>query len=237
VSVVFVTGAGTDIGKTYVSAALIRARRAAGRSVLALKPVASGMPDAPSDPAFSASDTAVLLAAQGLPITLETVAACTPWRFEAPLSPDMAARAQGRSIRLGEVVDWCRARLAATPPETDVLIEGVGGVMSPVAEDGVVLDWIAALGVPALLVCGSYLGAISHALTAVEALRGRAVPIAGLILNESVDAGVDFEATAETLHRFSRLPVTRVRRSGAFEGVSPGWEGAAFSSLEEFGVA
>ncbi|MGC1301942.1 MAG: dethiobiotin synthase [Caulobacteraceae bacterium] len=221
-SAVFITGAGTDIGKTYASAALVRARRAAGRQVTALKPVASGLPREISDPAFSRSDTATLLAAQGLETTPETVAACSPWRFEAPLSPDMAARAEGRVLQLAEVIGWCETRLAAAPAGTDVLIEGVGGVMSPVAEDGLVLDWILALGVPTLVVCGSYLGAISHALTAVEALQARGAPVAGLILNESENATVDFEAVAETLHRFGRLPVTSLRRGAALAaGVWP----------------
>ncbi len=214
-SAIFVTGAGTDIGKTYASAALVRARRAAGRHVLALKPVASGLPHDPFDPAFAASDTAVLLAAQGVAVSAETVAACSPWRFMAALSPDMAARAEGRAFRLDDVTAWCRQQLETAGPDLDVLIEGVGGVMSPAAEDGLVLDWIAALRIPSLLVCGSYLGGISHALTAVEALRSRNAAIAGLILNESLGSVVDFDETAQTLRRFSGLPVATLRRDGA----------------------
>lgn len=223
-SAIFVTGAGTDIGKTYAAAALVRARRAAGRRVLALKPIASGLPHDLSDPAFATSDTAMLLAAQGLPVTPETVAACSPWRFAAPLAPDMAARAERRALRLDDVVNWCRERLAAAPPETDVLIEGVGGVMSPTAEDGLVLDWIVALKLPSLVVCGSYLGALSHGLTAVEALRSRGAVIAGLILNESADATVDFDETAQTLRRFSGLPVAELRRGGLLG--ADAWDGA-----------
>jgi dethiobiotin synthetase len=213
-SAIFVTGSGTDVGKTYASAALVRGRRAAGREALALKPVASGLPADLADPAFLHSDTAVLLAAQGRPLTPEAVADCSPWRFEAPLSPDMAARAEGRMLRLAELVGWCGTRLATAGAQTDVLIEGVGGVMSPAAADGLVLDWIEALGLPALVVGGSYLGAISHTLTAVEVLRGRGVRVAGVILNQSEGATVDFEATAETLRRFGGLPVVALRRGG-----------------------
>jgi dethiobiotin synthetase len=214
VGVIFVTGSGTDVGKTYVSASLVRARRAAGRPVLALKPVASGL-SALDAPDFADSDTARLLSAQGLAVTPETVAACSPWRFAAPLAPDMAARAEGRSLLLAEIVDWCRRRIAEAPVGTDILVEGVGGLMSPVAEDGTGLDWLLALGCPALLVCGSYLGAISHALTAVEALRARRAPLAGLVLNESPAPAVDLGATADALRRFAGLDPVIVRRGAA----------------------
>ena len=75
---VFVAGAGTEIGKTYVTAALTRRLRALGRGVRTLKPLASGVPPL-GDPDFAQSDTARLLAAQGLPVTPETVAACSPF--------------------------------------------------------------------------------------------------------------------------------------------------------------
>ena len=90
---IFVTGTGTDVGKTFLSAALIRHWRAAGHAVAAYKPVASGF-----DPATQqASDPGVLLGALGRPITdIETI---SPWRFAAPLSPDMAAAIRLRIAR------------------------------------------------------------------------------------------------------------------------------------------
>ena len=80
-SVYFIAGAGTDIGKTYVTALLARQLRDAGRPVLALKPVASGVP-AIGAPGFEDTDTAMLLAAQGLPVNEAEVEACSPWRFK-----------------------------------------------------------------------------------------------------------------------------------------------------------
>jgi dethiobiotin synthetase len=161
VSVVFITGAGTDIGKTYVTALLTRQLRAAGREVLALKPVASGMPKMKAA-AFAKTDTAELLKAQGLAITDANVAACSPWRFKEPLSPDMAAAAEGRTLAFADVLAWCREAIATASENVDVLIEGVGGVMSPVADDALNLDWIKALHCPVVLVAGSSLGALNH---------------------------------------------------------------------------
>ena len=108
-SVVFVTGAGTEIGKTYVTCALARELRAAGRAVRTFKPVATGMAGT-DDPAFQQSDTAQLLAAQGSPCDETTIAACTPWRFAAPLSPDMAAAVEDRRLELAEITTWARER-------------------------------------------------------------------------------------------------------------------------------
>jgi dethiobiotin synthetase len=179
-STYFVTGTGTGIGKTYVTAGLARLFRKAGRPIRVLKPVISGF-----DPAiYSSRDPDVLLDALGIPATPDAIAAMSPWRFAAPLSPDMAADREGRIVPFKEVVNFCRE--AATHPGT-LLIEGIGGVMVPLDQQHTVLDWMAALGCPALLVTGSYLGTLSHTLTALTALRSAGVPVAAIIVNESTD--------------------------------------------------
>ena len=84
----FVTATGTDVGKTFVTAGLIKLLKSQGASVDALKPVVSGY-----DPSVAeTSDPAVLLKALGRPVSAEEVARISPYRFRAPLSPDMAAR-------------------------------------------------------------------------------------------------------------------------------------------------
>ena len=104
----FITATGTDIGKTFVAAGLIRHIRGGGRAVDAVKPVVSGFdPDAWQD-----SDPAALLAALGRPSALEEVERISPWRFKAPLSPHMAARREGRAIAFQEVVEFCRHSMA-----------------------------------------------------------------------------------------------------------------------------
>jgi dethiobiotin synthetase len=234
VSVLFITGAGTDIGKTYVTAALVRRLRASGRPVLALKPLASGVAPV-GDPAFEASDPAVLLRAQGQEIDLQTVADCSPWRFTAPLSPDMAAAAEGRGMKLGEVVDWTLGAIARAPADAAVLVEGVGGVMSPITEDAVVLDWIVALGAPALLVAGSHLGAISHALTAWTALVARGVETRAVLVNESEASTVPLLATAEAIARFATA--VRVETLGRGEEIGAELANALFGLAPTGAVA
>jgi len=192
---VFVTSSGTGIGKTLVTLRLIEELTTAGRSVQALKPVASGFDAAHPE----GSDTALLLRAQGLDLGAKNLDAASPWRFAAPLSPDMAASRERRSIPFDALVAHCRT--ASERPGV-TLIEGVGGVMTPLDAEHTVLDWIDALGAPALLVVGSYLGTLSHSLTAASTLRARGVTIAGVVVSESEDQPVPAAETAATLVRF-----------------------------------
>ena len=214
-STLFVTGTGTGIGKTVVAAALCCELRAAGRPVRALKPVLSGYDPA----ALHESDPGVLLTSLGEPVTDGAVAAIAPWRFAAPLSPDMAAAREGRRLDLREILAFCRA--AEGEP---LLVEGIGGAMVPLDDAHTVLDWIAALGAPALVVAGSYLGTISHTLTTLAAMRGRGVEVAGLVISESVESPVPPAETAATIARHAGpLPIAIVPRLPA--GPAP-WRAA-----------
>jgi dethiobiotin synthetase len=196
-SAVFVTATGTDIGKTFVTAGLVRALRRQGRTVEALKPVLSGFDRA----TIAQSDSAVLLGALGLQPDMAEIARISPWRYAAPLSPDMAAAREGRAVPFEDVVRFCCDRIAAA--SGDILIEGVGGVMVPLDESRTVLDWMAALGLPTLLVAGSYLGTISHTLTALAALRARGLPVIAVVVSETPDSSVPLDDTAATIRRFS----------------------------------
>src|SRR5262249_38051955 len=156
---------GTDIGKTFVTAGLVSHLRARAIAVAAIKPVVSGF-----DPAnVAAGDPSVLLAALGRPASPENIAEISPWRFSAPLSPDLAAKHENRALDFADLVAFSIAAIASC--RGVVLIEGVGGIMVPLDDRHTVLDWMTALGVPALVVAGSYLGTISHTLSAVDVLR------------------------------------------------------------------
>jgi len=208
-SLLFVAGTGTDIGKTYVTALLIRTLHEKGHPVRALKPVISGFDPVTAD----ASDTALLLKAVGDPVTDETIATISPWRFTAPLAPNMAARREGRSIDFNAVVSWCKVHSGP------VVIEGVGGVMSPLTDDKTGLDWIVGLACPMLLVGGTYLGAISHMLTSMAAMRARGVRVAGIVVNESENS-IGLADTIDALNPFlAGYPILGLSRTGAAEQV------------------
>lgn len=193
----FVAGAGTDVGKTWVAAGLIRALAAEGATVDAYKLVASGYdPAQPED-----SDAGRLLAALGRAPTPEAVDDICPLRFAAPLSPPAAARREGVTLTLDDLIPSARARMDRRAADV-MLIEGAGGLMSPLTDDATALDVIRALGIPTLLVGGSYLGAISHLLTAVEVMRCHGLPIEAVAVSESPAPAPGFAETVGDLARF-----------------------------------
>ncbi len=99
-------------------------------------------------------------------------------------------------------MDWCGARIAEAAADETVLIEGAGGLMSPITAEATGLDWLIALNQPIVLVVGSYLGAISHALTAIEVIRARAVPLRAVVVSVSVES-VGLAQTLDALQRFA----------------------------------
>ncbi len=209
-SIFFVTAAGTEVGKTVVASVLCHQVRALGKRVRAVKPLITDFDkDCPEG-----TDTALLLEAQGLEVTPETIADISPWRFRAPLSPDMAARRENRTVDFEALIDYCAGQQRG---DADVLlIEGIGGVMVPLTENLTVTDWIAVLDVPAILVTGSYLGSLSHGLTAAEAIRTKGVSVAAVVVSESPENPVPLEETVDTLRRFLRpIPVLALPRLDA----------------------
>ena len=213
----FVTSSGTEIGKTLVVAILAHQLRERGRSVRALKPVVTGF----TSETAADSDTALILASLGDAVTARTIEVVSPWRFTEPLSPDMAAAREGRRIDLDAIVEFCRE--AETGDQDVLLIEGVGGVMAPLTETESVLDWMAALDLPVLLVVGSYLGTISHTLTAHETLKGRGLKTHAVIVSESTESPVPPAETKATLaHFLGNAPIVLLPRLAAGEAPWPG---------------
>ena len=194
---IFVTATGTEIGKTFVTAGLIRHYRKAGGAVDAIKPVMTGF----SAEVAESSDAAVLLAALGRPVTLPEIERIAPWRFKAPLSPDMAARLEGRTTGFDEVVEFSRS--AITSRRGVLLIEGIGGVMVPLDDRRTVLDWMSVLRIPIVLVAGTYVGTLSHTLTALEVVARRNIDIAAVVVNESEQSAASLADTVATLQQFA----------------------------------
>jgi len=193
----FVTSTGTDIGKTFVTAALVRYLRESNQPVDALKPIVSGYDASVAE----TSDPAVLLAALGRQVTAEAVERIAPWRFRAPLAPGLAAAREGRSIDFDRLVEFSRMQISAA--KGPLFIEGVGGIMVPLDGKHTVLDWMTALDVPLLLVVGGYLGTISHTLTALDVLSQRKLTIAAIIVSESERDTVALDDTVASIEQFA----------------------------------
>ena len=203
----FVTSTGTDIGKTFITAGLIRTFLGPNQAVDALKPVVSGYDSS----VVETSDPAVLLKALGRPVSAEEIERIAPWRFRAPLSPDLAAAREGRTVDFDALIAFSRQAIAST--NGTLFIEGVGGIMVPLDAGRTVLDWMAALGIPLVLVVGGYLGTISHTLTAIDVLTQRGLGIAAIVVSESERSPVELDETVASIARFARgTPVVGLPR-------------------------
>ncbi|WP_395371542.1 dethiobiotin synthase [Komagataeibacter diospyri] len=160
---VFVTGTDTDVGKTVTSAALVRAWNAAY-----WKPLQSGTDDAPSD------SMGVRQLAKLDPARLYPSAAT----FGASLSPEDAAHVA--HTRIDPAAITLPHHAASDGP---LVVEGAGGVFVPIAENYLMIDLMARLALPVVLVARSQLGTINHTLLSLAALRARGLHVAGVILN------------------------------------------------------
>jgi dethiobiotin synthetase len=194
----FVTSTGTDIGKTFIVRGMIRLLRARGRPVEVLKPVITGF-----DPRTAhASDTGRLLLALGRALTPDHIDAMSRYRLRDPVSPDLAARRDGTRIDFAKLTALCRDAIARH--QDALIIEGVGGIMVPLSERHTVLDWMIEIDLPLLLVVGSYVGTLSHTLTALDVLERNDLKIAAVVVSETLASAAGLEDTAATIRRFAK---------------------------------
>jgi dethiobiotin synthetase len=194
---VFVTATGTDVGKTFVACGMITQLRARGLAVDAIKPIVTGF-DAHT---VHMSDTGRLLAALGRVLTPQQIAQVSPFRLRAPLSPDMAARIEGASIDFKALSAFCRDAIGRH--RDALIIEGIGGIMVPLDERHTVLNWMIELALPAILVAGSYVGTLSHTLSALDVLERNELKVAAVVVSETAGSPATLADTADTIRRFA----------------------------------
>jgi len=172
----FITGTDTGIGKTLVAAAIADWFKRHGHRAAVCKPIATGC--SRRREGLVSEDAEFLAHHADAKFPLNTIC---PQRFAEPLAPAIAAE------RAGQTIEWnaIDAAIQTMSRESDVLIvEGVGGVMVPIARKILVLDMIVWLGLPAVVVARAGLGTINHTLLTVQALRNANIPIAGVVINK-----------------------------------------------------
>lgn len=195
----FVTGTDTNVGKTYVASAIARGLTDQGRRVGVLKPVATGARRVAH--ALQCEDAERLIEAIGGGIASERVA---PLVYEEPLAPSVAARRGGSVLEFDEVRG---AVLTALQWWTDcaevMIVEGIGGLLSPLAEAATVADLAVFLDYPLVVVARRGLGTLNHTLLTIEAARRRGLRVAGVVLNSPrpSDGSTAEETNGEELAR------------------------------------
>jgi dethiobiotin synthetase len=186
---VFVTGTGTEVGKTVVAAAIARTLHASGKRVAVFKPVATGLDEVPAGgPKGSTAgdlsahrregwaDHGVLRRGAGSSQRDDEIA---PYRFGPPMSPHLAAELAGEEVE----PQWLRAAASAAARSADVLVcEGVGGLLVPLAPRYSVRDFAVDLGLPLVIAASPGLGTINHTLLTIEAARTADLEVWGVVL-------------------------------------------------------
>lgn len=196
---VFVTGTGTEVGKTVVAAALARTLAVAGKRVAVFKPAVTGLEEE------GETDHALLRRASGSSQSNEKIA---PYRYQPPASPHLAA------ALAGEEIDPERLRQAAAEAAAGadaIVCEGVGGLFVPLSPTYLVRDFAADLGYPLVVVAGPGLGTINHTLLTIEAARAAGLEVAAVVFNPWPEEPSEIERNnRETLAELGKVRVETV---------------------------
>ena len=193
----FITGTDTGVGKTFVARGIASALRARGRRVGVLKPIETGCGAAIGR---QPADALALQAAAGSTLPLDRIC---PYRLDAPLAPDVAARLE--NVRLDPAV--VVAAFRALERDHDVtLVEGAGGLLVPILERYTMADLARELGLPLLVVVDSKLGAINHTLLTLEAAATRGLSVRGYVLNHASAADEAAATNPSVLARCTDTP-------------------------------
>jgi dethiobiotin synthetase len=195
----FITGTDTEVGKTVVTTALVRALVSRGLRVAAMKPVASG--SAPTPQGFRNDDALALMTAANVAAPYERV---NPYCFEPAISPHIAAEDAGIAIDLDHIRRNFAA-LAATPSDC-VIVEGAGGWLAPVGPRTTMKDIANMLDLPVVVVVSVRLGCINHALLTKLAIESHGARFAGWIANTLATAMPRLKENLETLTRLLGEP-------------------------------
>ena len=169
-SVLFITGTDTGVGKTFVACALATALRARGRRVAVLKPVETGVEREPEDALRlreAADDDA----------TLDDIC---PYRLRAPLAPAVAARLEGTTIDVERIATLITRRAATADV---LLVEGAGGLCVPLTTHTTYCELAARLGLPLLIVAANRLGTVNHCALTTRVAAAAGLSIRGFVLS------------------------------------------------------
>jgi dethiobiotin synthetase len=221
----FITGTDTGVGKTFVACTLLRELTAAGIRAGAYKPVCSGAESSP-DGALHWRDVDLL--ADALKRRFPSDRIC-PQCFAAPLAPPLAAIREGRRVDCTLLTvgrDWWMDKVDF------LVVEGAGGLLSPLAEGVSNADLAQQLDYPLLIIAADRLGTINHTLLTVEAARARGLWVAGIILNRlTAEPDESVTTNCEELARSCPAPLLGVWPHGATQSLRPGQAGVKIDWL------
>ncbi|WP_137937067.1 dethiobiotin synthase [Chitinivorax sp. B] len=195
----FITGTDTEVGKTFVTALLLRELNRNGRAALGMKPVASGCHIGADG--LTNEDVEALLSAGHHQVPHRLL---NPYAFEPPISPHIAA------LRAGVVVSFQELKTAydtLTEQADTVLVEGAGGWLAPISDVVDMADLAAFLSLPVIMVVGMRLGCLNHAVLTARAIQASGCQLLGWVANRVVPDMLEFDANLVTLERRISAPL------------------------------
>ena len=199
-SVLFVSGIDTDIGKTYVTGLLAKALMQQGKNVITQKLVQTGVAvDECSGEMSIADDIIMHRQLMSLPLQPCDLDFTTcPYRYEKPASPHLSARLSKKTLNIEMITEATHCLQANYDV---VLLEGAGGLLVPITEHLLTLDYIAEQGYPIVLVTSGRLGNINHTLLSLEAITARGLSVHSVVYNNIHDDtnNTDFEIANSTI--------------------------------------
>lgn len=207
---IFVTGTGTEVGKTVVAAVLARALAATGHSVAVFKPCVTGLDDLTPEPP---ADHELLRTAAG---SAQSDAEIAPYRYGPAVSPHLAAAMAGEEI---EPARLRQAAAAAAAGAETLVCEGVGGLLVPLASGYLVRDLAGDLGYPLVIAASPGLGTINHTLLTIESARAVGLDVAAVVLTPWPDRPGEIEESNRTT--VAELGQVEVRVLPAIEIAAP----------------
>lgn len=193
---VFVTGTGTEVGKTVVAAAIARTLASEGKRVAVFKPTVTGLDEGVE------TDHALLRRASG---SSQSDGEIAPYRYGPPASPHLAAALAGEEID----PELLRQTASDAAEGADAIVcEGVGGLLVPLSPTYLVRDLAADLGYPVVVVASPGLGTINHTLLTLEAARAAGLEVAAIVLTPWPEEPTEIETSnRETIAALGAAPV------------------------------
>ena len=171
----FITGTGTDVGKTVATAGIASVATASGLKTAVLKPIQTGVEE------YTPDLCEVRRIAPGIMNIPQELA--TPYEYKLPASPHLASKEENSRIDIAKLTDTIVEVESRYSPDL-ILIEGAGGVMVPIKKDFLFLDLLRIAQIPAIVVATSGLGTINHTLLTLNILKREGIETAGIIFNK-----------------------------------------------------
>ena len=194
----FVTGTDTDVGKTCVTAGIVNHLLKMNVNVGVMKPFASGY-KANTDSV--SEDVEILMKYSGVNDPVELV---NPYYFEIPTSPYEACMKLNREVDISKVVDAYN-QLASN--HDVVIVEGIGGIMTPIFQNYFVSDLISELNLNSIIVTGSKIGTVNHAMLTYEHSKQKNLNFKGFVVNQNVSEGYEMSSLRQQIFRLTRAKV------------------------------